>query len=60
MHMNEIKHIARDRGVTPGRLKKVDLVRAIQKAEGNTSCFRTDQADGCDQGQCLWREDCLK
>ena len=60
MYMIEIKHIARDHGLNPGRLKKVDLVRAIQKAECNASCFRTDQADGCDQDQCLWREDCLK
>ena len=60
MHMTEIKQIARDRGLKPGRLKKVDLVRAIQKAEGNASCFRTSQADGCDQVQCLWREDCLQ
>jgi hypothetical protein len=60
MNMNEIKQIARDRGLQPGRLKKIDLIRAIQKDEGNESCFRTDRADGCDQDQCLWRADCLR
>jgi hypothetical protein len=60
MHMNEIKQIARDHGLKPGRLKKVDLVRTIQTEEGNASCFRTGQADTCGQGHCLWREDCLQ
>lgn len=60
MNMNEIKHIARSRGLKPGQLKKVDLIRAIQEQEGNESCFRTDRADGCDQLQCLWRTDCLR
>ena len=60
MNMNEIKHIARSRGLQPGRLKKVDLIRAIQQDEGNESCFRTDKADSCGQDQCLWRTDCLQ
>jgi hypothetical protein len=60
MNMNVIKEIARLRGVNPGRLKKVDLVRAIQREEGNESCFHTGQAHECEQDQCLWRGDCLK
>ena len=60
MKMNEIKSIARLRGLNPGRLKKVDLVRTIQREEGNESCFLTAQSDDCDQDQCLCREDCLK
>ena len=60
MNMNEIKQIARSRGLHPGRLKKVDLIRTIQREEGNESCFQTGRAGVCDQGQCLWREDCLK
>lgn len=60
MNMNEIKTIARCCGLNPGRLKKADLIRAVQGDEGNQSCFQTGQADVCDQGQCLWREDCLK
>jgi hypothetical protein len=60
MNMNELKEIARMRGMNPGRLKKVDLIRTMQREEGNESCFLTDQADDCGQEQCLWREDCLK
>lgn len=59
MNMNEIKEIARMRGLNPGRLKKVDLIRTMQSQEGNESCFQTGHADVCDQGQCLWRGDCL-
>ena len=61
MNMNEVKQIARSRGLNPGRMKKADLIRTMQREEGNESCFfQTGQADVCDQGQCLWREDCLK
>lgn len=60
MNMDEIKAIARMRGMNPGRLKKVDLIRTMQREEGNESCFQTRQTDVCDQEECLWREDCLK
>ena len=60
MNMNEIKNIAKARGLSPGRYKKADLIRAIQREEGNESCFDTGQADVCGQDQCLWRDDCLK
>jgi hypothetical protein len=60
MNMNEVKQIARSRGLNPGRMKKADLIRTMQREEGNESCFQTGQADVCDQSECLWREDCLK
>ena len=58
MNMNQIKEVARDRGVKAGKMKKTELVRAIQEAEGNTPCFASGQVDSCGQQQCLWREDC--
>ncbi len=58
MNMNEIKKIAAERGVRPGKLKKVDLVRAIQQAEGNPACFMTGFVNDCGQPTCLWRPDC--
>lgn len=39
--------------------QKVDLVRAIQKAEGYEACFKTGKAHVCEQNACLWREECL-
>ena len=44
------------RGVS--RLRKAELIRAIQQHEGNYPCFGT--AEGfCDRRDCLWREDCI-
>ncbi len=58
MKMVQVKAVAKERGVKAGRMKKVELVRAIQQVEGNNQCFVTEQADSCGQPGCLWREDC--
>lgn len=58
MNMEQIKDVAKDRGVKPGKLKKVELIRAIQEAEGNPLCFATEQIERCGEDGCLWREDC--
>lgn len=58
MKMADIQNIARSRGVAPGRMTKVDLVRILQREEGNESCFQTGQAGHCGQDGCLWREAC--
>ncbi len=58
MRMQQIKEIARGKGVTVGKMNKSDSIRAIQKAEGNPSCFNTAKAAQCGQTTCLWREDC--
>lgn len=60
MTRKQIMEIASDMGIRgTSRMRKADLVRAIQKQEGNYPCFGT--ADGhCDQMDCLWRQDCLQ
>jgi hypothetical protein len=58
MKMDEIKEIAKKHGIKPGKMKKADLIRAIQQAEGNEACFETGKADVCGQDSCLWRGDC--
>ena len=59
MKIREIREIAKRKGVTGGnKIKKTELIRAIQKAEGNDPCFSTKPLDQCDQVNCLWREDC--
>lgn len=58
MKLEEIKVIAKQHGIKVGKLKKAELVRAIQEAEGNNACFETGQAAGCGQAGCLWRADC--
>ena len=59
MNLNEIKAIAKERGLKVSKVKKGDLIRSIQTAEGNIPCFES-AIDYCDQGDCSWKEDCLK
>jgi hypothetical protein len=58
MKLTEIKGIARQRGIPTGRMKKRDLVRAIQKSEGSIECYYTGRSGICGQTACLWRDDC--
>jgi len=58
MKLEKIKEIARQHDIKVGKLKKAELVRAIQSAEGNNPCFETGQASVCGQAECLWRTDC--
>jgi len=59
MTVKEIKEIAKEKGVVPGKMKKDELIQAIQTEEGNRACFGYEAAS-CGQDDCLWREDCLK
>ncbi len=58
MKLVEIREIARQFGITASKMKKADLVRAIQQSEQNDPCFETGRASTCCQERCLWREDC--
>lgn len=59
MKLDQIREIAKQHNIKAGKMKKADLVRAIQLAENNEICFETGQADSCGQADCLWREDCV-
>lgn len=58
MKVVEIREIAKQKGIKTGKMKKVELVRAIQAAEGNAACFQTG-INPCDQVGCCWRSDCI-
>jgi hypothetical protein len=58
MQIKKIKEIAQKNGVTPGRMSRTELIRAIQRAEGNSDCFATMHFNDCNQINCLWRTDC--
>ena len=58
MKVEEIREIARQRGLKVGKMKKAEMIRAIQKSEGNQECFASGKAAECGQGSCLWRHDC--
>ena len=58
MKFKEIQKVARDLGLKCVGVKKPDLVRSIQQAEGNVQCFSTGRGD-CDQYECCWWEECM-
>ena len=58
MKIGEIKEIAKQHGIAAGKMKKAELVRAIQQVEKNNPCFETGVSVNCGQVACLWREDC--
>jgi len=60
MNVQEIRVIARERGIKPGKLTKLALVKTIQHDEGNFACFGTAAIGECDQTSCLWRNDCFE
>jgi hypothetical protein len=59
MNIKQVAEIAKKREVKLGKLKKTDLIRAIQLQEGNFDCFGKATTGECDQLKCCWRSDCL-
>lgn len=57
--LTEIKAKAKTLGVNvTSKMKKVELIHAIQAAEGCTPCY--GRANGnCPWTQCCWRGDCF-
>lgn len=60
MKVDKIRKLAKGLGIKGSKLKKTDLVRTIQRHEGNVDCFRTKRAAGCSEIGCLWRKDCIE
>lgn len=58
MNMLEVRAIAKERGVKSNNLKKVELVQALQVAEGSEPCYGTGKSADCGQRECLWKADC--
>lgn len=58
MKVQQIREMAQSIGIRPGRTKKSDLIRAIQRKEGNPVCFDSGSSTLCGQCSCLWLEDC--
>ncbi len=59
MNIQAIRSIAKARGIKSAKLSKADLIRTIQREEGNFPCFGTAVDGSCDQLNCAWRADCL-
>lgn len=47
-------------GISTYRMKKVDVIRAIQREENNIECFGTARVEHCGEQHCLWKADCVE
>lgn len=59
MDMPAIKRKAKRLGITPGKMKKAELIHTIQGAEGCTPCFGRSNGQ-CPSTDCCFMPDCLK
>ena len=59
MKMSQIKKKAQALGIDPGKMKKAELIHAIQIAEGYTPCFGRSNGQ-CSNADCCFISDCLK
>ena len=57
--MADIKEKAKNLGINSTNLKKTELIHAIQRAEGNNTCYGTTNGT-CQWTECCFRSDCLK
>ena len=58
MKMQEVRAIAKDLGVNSFGKSKVELIKEIQRKQGNFDCYGS-AGDYCDQLECLFRSSCL-
>ena len=59
MKFQEIQKIAKKMNINTYRMKKADIVQAIQKKENNIECYGTNRVEYCGEEQCSWRSDCI-
>jgi len=59
LKMPEIRKKAKVLGITPGKMKKAELVHSIQQAEGCNPCFGHSNGQ-CEYTDCCFMQDCLK
>lgn len=59
MSMPEIRAKAKGLGIQAGKMKKAELIHAIQTAERNTPCYGKSNGQ-CPYTNCCFRRDCLK
>ena len=59
MRFQEIQRMAKGMEINTHKMKKMDLIHAIQRKENNIDCYGTNRVDSCEEQICLWRLDCL-
>ncbi|MDI6735400.1 MAG: SAP domain-containing protein [bacterium] len=59
MTIANVKAKAKELDIKSGKMTKDELIKQIQRQEGNFDCFGTASDNYCDQSDCSWRDDCL-
>ena len=61
MRLTEVEKKARGLGLKDTwKFSKKELIKTIQRTEGNFDCFGTVKDRNCAQMACCWRPDCLR
>lgn len=61
MRLSDIEKKAKNLGINDTwKFSKKDLIKSIQRAEGNFDCFGNATNGYCDRSACSWRTDCLR
>lgn len=61
MRLSEVEKKARQVGIKDTwRYSRKELIRQIQRQEGNFDCFDTLNKQSCSQNQCCWRVECVR
>lgn len=59
MKMQEVRTMAKAMGITSFGKSKAELIREMQRKEGNFDCYGT-AVGYCDQVACCFRSSCLE
>lgn len=60
MKLEDVRSIAKSRGIHPAKLSKIRLIKTLQISEGNFDCFASASSGECDRWDCMWRHDCFE
>ncbi len=58
MNFEEVGAIAKPHTINPGNISKAELFKSIQVNDGSFTSIGTAHGGGCDQLDCIWRENC--
>lgn len=58
MRIPDVRQRAAEKGIMLDNVSYADLIRSIQRAEGNMECYDTGMAVECGQHDCVWKYIC--
>ena len=59
MKIQDVRKMAKCSQIDSFGKSKTEIIRALQKTEGNFDCYGRATSGFCDQAGCRWKEDCL-